>query len=183
MLDSPRPATNLIISETDEHGLPHGHRGFDNKVQQALNKLASEEPGRNLWINVSTGPMKVTIRPSMVPRSIKEAATTRKIGNEIFIEIDTDITDESFLFYDPKGGKIKDPFYVIVAHELIHAYRIAHSEDVYDRPATSAKFPNLEEERTVNYENIIRKSFGESDRPAYEGVDTRGMEGPPDEIP
>jgi hypothetical protein len=174
-------SNNLLITETDVHGWRH--KGFRDKVQQALTRLSLETPGNNLYNNVLKGPMKVTIQPSF--QQTTDGAITKRNGNEIIIQIDDDITDTSFHFLDTKRGKIiPDPFHDIVAHELIHAFRIAHSVANPQGPPSSPGYPNLEEQVTVSYENIIRKSFNEPLRPSYDGIDNRGMEGPPsNEVP
>jgi len=138
----------------------HGKESFKSQVREALNKIVTVPEGlaliRELENNASG--RKVFVKYGTDP-SAGDCAAEPSLPcspGDVVVEV-KDLTRE--------GMDAKLEF--VLAHELDHARRFLNGEGAAEGRAKKPGFPNREEELAVDFENIIRRGLGASERRAY----------------
>jgi hypothetical protein len=167
-----------MITEEDEIG--GRHPGFANAVHLHLAEIASTPTGNLLYRLVYWGFHEIRIRPGITGSPIHGGARTKiHDGGIVIITLDPDLTDHDIKVFDHRGRSLDMPVYLLLAHELVHAYRIVSGLFINDprSPPKEDMYIHRDEELTITSkhlsENRIRKERKLRLRHGSLGIDLR----------
>ncbi|MDO5428592.1 M91 family zinc metallopeptidase, partial [Parabacteroides sp.] len=184
----------LSILENDIKGT--AYPDFKEKMIVSIKKLIQKELGRKLIMDIAKGGFAVTIRPSNEDTEPHANPTWREreeTGNrtgernekeepgegvEATVVIPAAMDDSSFQCYNADFELCDEPLFVILGHELIHAYHMTKGEAYSNsiKPDTDPEYDNKEEEKTIATdplfsENMIRTEHGFMPRFGHDGIE------------
>lgn len=138
----------------------HGNEIFKTEVRDALTKISSVPEGLHLLEELENNPPggKIFVKYGSEPtaRACAETSTLPCSEGDVVVEV-RDLSDH----------RINASLHFVLAHELDHARRFITGSDVSHQRPTKEGFPNREEELAVDFENVIRRALGSSEREAY----------------
>ena len=150
---------------------PDAPLGFEDKVKRALGKIASSVVGTGLLAAIASQRHRIDIfyhptESSAVPFG-KKGCDIPGVGTPSFVSL----SDRKLNVFDSKFRPIKQPFYVTVAHELIHALHNAYGKNRHDSYICNpAVWSNDEEFMTIALENDLRREKGLTERYSHWGI-------------
>ena len=152
--------------------------GFKSGVLALFDKLLSKPIGYRLVTEVLYGPKKTEIVPNFeannfgggvvgakIPQNnsdnphLERADGTAGAGSDVILSLDPNLNDEDSAVYDINAQSIPHPFFIILAHELIHARNYAQGRGKTGRSTTHLPpfqrldYTDLEELETVRLGN------------------------------
>jgi hypothetical protein len=168
----------IKISEGDASGQPHS--GFKATVLTRLANLLSQPKGRELLLGLVDGSQMVIIRPSL--KRHEGGANTQGFGDGkspggCTVELDPDLNDDTLKVFDATGGELREPAYITLGHELIHAQHLAQGKAEWGQAPKDLKYGDKEEEDTIEgdglTENSLRHEHALPSRYGHHGQDNR----------
>ena len=194
--------SNLVIMEVnqDRVNVP----GFRQNVLTAIGLVLSKPAGRQLIYDLDSGSQPILIMPASVSTVLTPDTSTHRMGQEVLgmpagamagstdaflqmsgmpgkgtasrVELDPKLQDDTTISYDKSGKPIRNPIFVILAHELIHAKHNALGTNAMLLKG-SPGYTDKEEQNTIeNEENPIRAEHLEkrlAQRVGHSGDDRR----------
>jgi len=150
--------------------------GFIEKIGKAIRRLMRTPAGRELVDSLANGPHDVVVIPHdqayETDTTGADDVRTRQpgVGSEPTVRIDPYLSDESIEVRAKNSKLTSDPFYVIFAHELIHAN---HNVNGQRTDGKDLLWDTKEEKNTTDgsgiSENKLRRENGLEERLGHGG--------------